>query len=162
VSYNYDAIAYNGSGVVQPSAELAVHPADGAPLQVFATPEAVMDLRGLGDLPGGGFHICGGIGADAEVLATNWLVQATVDITEEEARPARVYPNPSTGAVHVELLEDARPDHFIIRNALGQTVQAGNWNGSSMNLDLSREAPGTYLLQLFSEGTVRHLRFWIR
>ncbi|MEZ4738942.1 MAG: kelch repeat-containing protein [Flavobacteriales bacterium] len=162
VSYNYDAIAYNGSGVVQPSAELAVHPAQGGPLEVFSVPEGIMDLRGLGELSGEGFHVCGGIGADAEVLATNWLVQATVAIVEEEPRSARVFPVPSSGPITVELLTHAFPDRFTIHNSLGRTVRSGGWNGGAMTLDLSGEAPGAYVLQLFGEGTVQHLRFWIR
>jgi hypothetical protein len=160
VSYNYDAVAYNGSGVVSPSGDLAVLDGDGSTLQSFTTPNAAMDLRGLGELPDGGFHVCGGIGANAEVLSTNWLVRPTVGIHEQMAGTATVYPVPSNGLVFVEPPTRLLVERYAVFSASGQEVRSGSWGGRTA-LDLSGTAPGMYTLQLFGTPAVSSIRFWI-
>ncbi|MCB0770697.1 MAG: T9SS type A sorting domain-containing protein [Flavobacteriales bacterium] len=160
VSYNYDAVAYNGSGVVSPSGDLAVLHGDGSTLQSFSTPNAAMDLRGLGELPGGGFHVCGGIGANAEVLSTNWLARPTVVVDELVAGSLKVFPVPSNGLVFVEPPTGMRVERYAVFNASGQEVRSGPW-GARRELDLSGTAPGIYVLQLFGTTAVSSNRFWI-
>lgn len=160
VSYNYDAVAYNGSGVVSPSGDLAVLDGAGGTLHAFPAAAAPMDLRGLGELPSIGFHVCGGIGADAEVLAANWLVRPTVGMVDMSPARLKVYPVPSQGLVHMAVPEELRVARYTVQDALGKEVRSGVWSGQR-TMDLTGSAPGMYTMQLFGTGAVASTRFWI-
>ncbi|WP_306641165.1 Kelch repeat-containing protein [Sanyastnella coralliicola] len=75
VAYNFDALAYNGSGVVAPVPRILTYYAgidfweDG-----FTTPEEVMDFRGIGKVDETSWILCGGIGPDQNVLTSTWLL----------------------------------------------------------------------------------------
>ncbi|HQZ43077.1 MAG TPA: hypothetical protein PK735_09340, partial [Flavobacteriales bacterium] len=69
ISYNYNAVAYNGSGIVPPVAELAEFNSSNT-LIASETDQAIMDIRGIGQTANGSFHVCGGIGSGADALDT--------------------------------------------------------------------------------------------
>jgi hypothetical protein len=67
-----------------------------------------------------------------------------------------IYPNPSTGLVHLQMNRHAT---YTVLNALGQEVLAGEMSGETATLDLGNYANGIYLLKVTSgnETTVKKL-----
>lgn len=63
----------------------------------------------------------------------------------EEARPrVRIYPNPASDLIRVELPETSENVTYTIHDAMGRIVQSGRLKGSAIVLDVSGIAPGNY------------------
>lgn len=161
VSYNYDAVAYNGSGVVAPATDLAILPNTNAPFTLESAGAEVMDLRGVGQLSSGDIHICGGIGPNAEVLATNWLITTSLGIGELDATAPRIFPVPSSGSVTVDLPQGLHNGRYTVYNALGAIVAEGKLEGTRLQLEMTDRPRGTYTVKLIGTGRVLSLRFWL-
>ncbi|MEO0404295.1 MAG: hypothetical protein AAF193_05450 [Bacteroidota bacterium] len=75
VAYNYDALAYDGSGVVEPEQRiLTYYAATDIFEDAYGSPFPVMDLRGIGQVSETEWIICGGIGNDRETLNTTYKI----------------------------------------------------------------------------------------
>lgn len=61
IAYNFDAIAYDGTGAVEPSNRIVTYSTKDDSFQDLDQFFAVMDLRGIAKLGGGNWIICGGI-----------------------------------------------------------------------------------------------------
>ena len=72
-------------------------------------------------------------------------------------QPLRVYPNPASGEVRVELPEDlaTTPVPYVWANALGRTLARGTLTPGRVRLR-TPEAPGTYWLLLGRNGTANY------
>lgn len=76
-SYNYNGIAYNGSGGVDPSARiLHFNPADSLYLDETPQPFGVMDLRGIAKLNNNRWIICGGMDTNQVVSNRTFLLES--------------------------------------------------------------------------------------
>ncbi len=86
VSYNYDGIAYNGSGGVDPSARiLHFNPADSMYLDEVSQPYGVMDLRGIAKLSNDRWIICGGMDTNQVVSNRTFLLESnSLNVSESE------------------------------------------------------------------------------
>jgi hypothetical protein len=140
-------------------AEVAFWEADS--FSVVSADQAIMDIRGLGERSDGGFHVCGGIGAEAEVLATNWLVRPVVGVEEQVLTGALLYPVPSMGPLVVRWPEAGAEILFRLTDLSGKVLMDRRFNGPELRLDLSGHAPGAYLVQLSSGTAVTRFRFWL-
>ncbi len=161
-SYNYDAVAYNGSGVVQPATTIAWSGSNTATLDLVPAEQAVMDLRGLGEVGEGVFHVCGGIGNNAEVLSSHWRVTATVGMNDRlKENSLLLYPVPSTGPVTVWPNGLIGAYFYSVQDGLGKSVLEGRSSGGPLHLDLAGNAAGTYTVKLISGTSVTTGRFWL-
>ena len=160
ISYNYDAVAYNGSGIVSPVAEVGVLNYSGT-LVASPTDQAVMDIRGIGQTTNGSFHICGGIGSGALVLDTHWLIQPVLGLSEQVASRLQLYPNPSTGIIHFSTSLTVTDQVISVIDALGRKLRTEPYLGNPGSMDLSDLAPGQYLMELSSRTSVTRVRFWL-
>lgn len=78
ISYNYDGIAYNGSGGVDPSARiLHFNPSDSTYLDEINQPYGVMDLRGIAKLNNNRWIICGGMDTNQVVSNRTFLLESS-------------------------------------------------------------------------------------
>lgn len=147
-SYNYDAVAYNGSGVVEPATEMLRW--DGTSMvSAGQTIPQLMDLRGAGELDNNSFIIAGGIGTSQTVLDSVWLVTADdVGIDEASDQELLVAPNPTTGACVIRFPNTVTNARFSMYNALGREVKAGSTNGPGLCLDMSDQVAGVYFLHM--------------
>lgn len=84
-SYNYDGIAYNGSGGVDPSARiLHFNPSDSTYLDETTQPYGVMDLRGIAKLSNNRWIICGGMDTNQVVSNRTFLLESnSLDLSEQ-------------------------------------------------------------------------------
>ena len=152
VSYNFDAVAYNGSGVVQPATEI-LRWSQGAFSSFGTTPTSVMDLRGVGDIGGGAFVIAGGIGNDQAVLDSVWLVQVdATGIEERRTGMLNAYPVPAVDRVFVPLPVELRNGRYGLHDAQGRVVATGTATTEVLRIDVRALAPGAYVLRI-AHGT---------
>ncbi len=101
ISYNYNGIAYNGSGGVNPQNNAYYFQANSP--QDFVQTAAVlpMDLRGIGELNATTKYICGGMLAGQEVSNHCYEIKIQSDLTINElSNTLLFFPNPSDGIVH--------------------------------------------------------------
>lgn len=78
VAYNFDAIAYNGSGVVNPNQRiLSYNVQQDDYTNIFNTQESIMDLRGIAKLGGGNWIIAGGLDSLQTVSNKTYLLHNT-------------------------------------------------------------------------------------
>jgi hypothetical protein len=103
-TYNFDAIAYNGSGIINPLDRIGVYdPMTGELSEILGFIPAIMDLRGVAELGNGQYLIAGGMLADQEV--TNQLLKITINDLTNATMPfagdseLKYYPNPTREVV---------------------------------------------------------------
>jgi hypothetical protein len=109
-TYNFDALAYNGSGVVDPLDRMVTYdPAGGVLAELVGFIPSIMDIRGVGELGDGQYLIAGGMLAGQKV--TNQLLKITISDLTDVALPLsgggelRYFPNPTTDLVQVDFSE---------------------------------------------------------
>lgn len=103
VAYNYDGIAYNGSGGLEPQNRiLHLYSPTNEYTNNASEPYAVMDLRGIGELNAERWLICGGMDSNQVVSnRTFLLMNPTLSLTEREiAETFNVHHLPQ--GIHVE------------------------------------------------------------
>lgn len=75
VGYNYDGIAYNGSGGVEPENRILMYNSETNIFDnITNTPYASMDLRGIASVGGGSWVICGGMDTSQTVSNRTFLL----------------------------------------------------------------------------------------
>ncbi|MCB0795608.1 MAG: hypothetical protein KDB88_12800 [Flavobacteriales bacterium] len=160
VSYNYDALAYNGGTVVQPS--MLLRTLDPLTDQCASTTVAlpVMDQRGIGELDNERYVLAGGISAGAQASSGTFLISpGPAGIVHEHEEEISLYPVPcsdelslSAGFVH--------PLHFRVADLSGRIQLEGSLPSGMRTISVSELVPGGYVLQLFTGQHVHYLRFW--
>ncbi|HPF91647.1 MAG TPA: hypothetical protein PLL57_13390 [Flavobacteriales bacterium] len=148
VSYNYDAVAYNGSGVVAPAALMQRW--DGTAMMAAGnTLPQVMDLRGAGELGNGSYVIAGGIGSAQTVLDSVWLLTLSdVGMIEHRAVGLALWPNPATDACTIRV--PGSGGGYILRDALGRSLLNGTFQGDRLHLDLRSLPRGAHVIEVFT------------
>ncbi|MEJ6798043.1 MAG: hypothetical protein QNK75_03330 [Crocinitomicaceae bacterium] len=88
VGYNFDGIAYNGSGGVQPDTRILHLNSPSNSYQNNASePFGVMDLRGIGELGSGRWLICGGMDSNQVVTNRTFLLTSpSLNLKEEKLK----------------------------------------------------------------------------
>ncbi len=77
-----------------------------------------------------------------------------------ESATASLYPNPTTGALHIELAEGAdRPTSIAVYDVTGMQVYEGVYNSE---ISLDKIPSGTYFLRLMGESQSETIEFMIR
>ena len=112
VSYNFDGLAYDGSGGVAPLTDVCV----GTPQNMLLTrvPDAlppVMDLRGAAALDDGTYILVGGLDSAQQVRDAVLRVQIdalTATARPEKDNPLELFPNPVRHQVYIALPPGSR------------------------------------------------------
>ena len=161
VSYNYDVVAYNGSGVVPPATEI-LRWSQGAFSSFGTTPVQVMDLRGIGDIGGGAFVVAGGIGPQQAVLDSVWLVQVeATGIPESRTGMLNAYPVPAIDHVSIPLPVEWHNASYVLHDAQGRAVAQGTTTSAVLEIDVQGFAPGLYTLRMAGVGIEATSRFTV-
>ncbi|MCB0760951.1 MAG: hypothetical protein KDC12_05460 [Flavobacteriales bacterium] len=127
VAYNFDAVAYNGSGVVAPNERVAVYNASTLAWSEYMDNPAVMDLRGIARVSDHEWIICGGIGEDQEVLQQTWLLTFSPEtsISEVHSEMANAHFKGEQLVVHIP--EGSR---WQLLDLSGRKCSSGRSSGS--------------------------------
>ena len=139
VAYNYDGIAYNGSGGVSPLDRILKYDTRLMSYNSYSSLPEVMDFRGEGRLSANSFVTCGGMEAGQEV--TNRVVKYTID----EAQFANIEEQELEYEIIAgEILSAPKANNISILSVEGKLLDQVNTNKYSLN-KLKR---GFYLIQL--------------
>lgn len=154
VTYNFDGVAYNGSGVVSPTnRNLGFNHTTGN--WGFDTDHDVpMDLRGIGEISDSVKYIVGGMWAGQEVsnktLRLEW--RSSPNSIEHDSFESFLFPNPATDFIQV----NRDFDGYEIMTVDGRTVLTG---GTENPLNISGLIPGLYMIRLTESDSFYYQRF---
>lgn len=159
ITYNFDGIAYNGSGGVPPLNRITIYNPNSGQLTQFEDllPE-IMDLRGVAKIADNQFIIAGGMEADQAVTNKTFLI--TIDDLNStkriESEPINVYPNPTSNYLKIE--KEGSFDVEIL-NVKGETFLKEKVQGFQF-INVSELGAGIYWLKVTKQGkTVSNHKF---
>jgi len=85
-------------------------------------------------------------------------LQQTSSIQTIEAASMKVYPNPATSSLNIEILQDA--SKLEIYNVMGEKIQSYNQlNTGIMNINTANMAAGVYFINLHTNSGVQTMKF---
>jgi len=149
-TYNFNGLAYDGSGPVHALGQLiAYDPATGSLNVVSTSLPPIMDLRGIAQISENDFCVVGGIGPDLKVQSAVWCINMSELVANEhiaETHKIQFYPNP---VQHTLFLQTDQPVDYAIYNTLGFTMQQGRQVHNAINV--STLPPGQYFLKVYMD-----------
>ena len=163
-TYNYNGIAYNGSGGATPLDRILSYQSTTATwLEGLGAPFSVMDLRGAAQLSPTSWVICGGMESGQQVSNRAFLLeydpvagdQAFGILDGLQVQTMEVYPNPSEGLLFVDGLPAGQ---LSVYDATGHLVHTESV-GMNVQVNLRALAAGTYVVRLQAEEETYQGRF---
>lgn len=164
-TYNYNGIAYNGTGGVEPLHRILTYDTEGQWWnEGVMEPWGVMDLRGIAQIASNQWIICGGMTAGQTVTNKAFLLEldtVLVGIDELEEQPLLLYPNPAASEFSVQVPANGTLNIF---NAFGQLVLEQRVESGVNRVESAKLASGTYTVNYWSEDgmVIRHQLLQIR
>lgn len=154
-TYNYDGIAYNGSGGVPPSDRVLFTAINNLSWGQIQLEEIPMDLRGIAEINDSVKYVAGGM------LENQWVSNKIFKIELENPEISGVessmkksafdvYPNPAYDLLLVKLEVQSKMT-LQIRNVWGQTIKREENLDLSKPIDIAPLASGVYFLEVFDE-----------
>lgn len=112
VSYNYNGIAYNGSGGVAPSARIIHYKANSQQyVDEDNQPFGIMDLRGIAKLSNNRWVICGGMDSTQTVKSQTYMIENnTLSTADEHSVSFQV----KEFETHFEIISDSRTSAKLV------------------------------------------------
>lgn len=156
VTYNYNGIAYNGSGGVSPNGRSLYYDRSDHSFEVELGYDLPMDLRGVGNVSDTVKYLVGGMKGGQMVtnetlrLALNpdSISMALPTISVPETIRFVVSPNPTTERILIEIELDASDLEYQLITISGVCLRKGTITGTKTSLDVSDLAGGLYFLTL--------------
>jgi Secretion system C-terminal sorting domain/Kelch motif len=151
-SYNYDGIAYNGSGGVAPANKSNIY---GAIWQTDTSIRLPMDLRGLAKMSDSSIVLVGGMEQNQQVSNAVLLLQRTPFGTSvKEKIPFKqtvlIYPNPAHNKIKITTSVPIKKIRIL--NVQFQEVVSSTYSDEIILTDL---LPGIYYIELTNDlGTI--------
>ncbi len=156
ITYNFNGIAYNGSGGVSPLDRITVFdPQASNFFQTYGDMPAVMDLRGAAQINENEVIIAGGMIGGQQVTNQVWRIQMDNltgiedDTTEKDFY--KIFPNPTDQELTIELPGSFEMEMYDPNGSLLFYKNATN----KITFSIANLAPGIYWLDLVSELGLR-------
>ncbi len=162
-TYNFDGIAYDGSGGVDPANRSVFFDLATKTWQVDLNNELPMDLRGVGEVSDTVKYLVGGMEADQKVTArTLRLERSATPVISSLSTPAsfterfQMQPNPSSNQVLLQTQEGAWQGELRVWNTRGMEMLRMSAEGrTNISLEVQEWPAGIYWVQL--DGQVQQL-----
>lgn len=149
VTYNFDGIAYNGSGGVEPLNRILEYRTTNDSWYETESPYGIMDLRGIASIGDNRYVLCGGMGAGQQVQSKTYLLQYFADplLVENHAEElCSVYPNPALERCYVESMVPLQ--QIELYNFLGNRIKIINGrNSKRLEISLEEIPTGIYFIR---------------
>ena len=168
VTYNYNGIAYNGSGGVEPlNRSLCLVPST-AQWDVDFTNTLPMDLRGIAEVGPTTRYLAGGMETGQlvsnKLLRLEWLSPVILDLKERKNADFinAISPNPTNGKVWIELKNRDEKLSLELYSVQGKLMLRMEEVNGIVELDLSGYVSGSYYLLIGSAerwGVKKIVRF---
>ena len=155
VTYNFDGIAYNGSGGVSPlDRVLRYNSEEGNWGEGLGAPFAVMDLRGAAKISETQFVICGGMMENQQVSDRVFLLTFDPLNGIEDISPEPFSIDPSPIEDHLDLFGKFNNSIISIYDELGRECFSQLYSGNNLIIETQEWRAGVYILQIENEGVV--------
>ncbi|GJM35224.1 MAG: hypothetical protein DHS20C18_42250 [Saprospiraceae bacterium] len=154
VTYNFDGIAYNGSGGVPALERITYYdPALGSLSQVSGFTPPAMDLRGIGKLGENAFLIAGGMAESQQVTDRTILVTIgglTPVAQLKTPENFSVYPNPASHTIRLQ-----QEGRFVLEiiDASGRRIWRKRVEGGK-DIDIKSLKVGVYTLNVYQKKVI--------
>lgn len=150
-TYNYNAIAYNGSGgVTQKSTGLYFNSLSSSIDTLSPSVKLPMDLRGYGEYQGA-HYIVGGIVDNQKVSNKTLRLTGFIDGIEENLQISfKIFPNPTSSYINF-LFDDIELKTIQLINVIGNEIIAQQTLSKNVQLDVSNYPKGIYFVNVSSE-----------
>jgi hypothetical protein len=162
VTYNYNGIAYNGTGGVPALSRILFYETENDLfIDMSDQPYSVMDLRGAAEYSDNSFLICGGMGPGQAVSNTTYRISylGPNGIVEQEKSTMNIWPNPVSldGSLNLEI-PSKNSSSIKMYSLDGKVIHEGfisNGNVSLKELGISQR--GIYFIELDQHGMLNKL-----
>jgi len=148
VAYNYNGIAYDGSGGVEPLSRILTYESEWKMwFEGLGTPYGIMDLRGIAQVSPTSWVICGGMESGQQVTNKAFLLEfdpVAGDISAQNKTPLNIYPNPTNNFIHLD--ENWINSSYSIFSMTGKLLFEGKLTSNKINV--SELPKGIYLLKI--------------
>lgn len=156
VTYNYNGVAYNGSGGVSPNGRSLSYDRFDHSFEVEFGYDFPMDLRGIGNVSDTVKYLVGGMNMGQIVsdktlrltLNTDSVIMSTPTIPIQEVINFSLSPNPATERILIQTeVEDSDLEYQLMTTS-GVCLRKGVVTKTKTSLDVSDLVGGVYFLQL--------------
>lgn len=157
-TYNYNGIAYNGTGGVPPSKKVLCLTPDNQSWTEYTNIDIPMDLRGIASIDDKVKYLAGGMLSNQTV--TNKVFKLEWDTSTSNAPSIEddnliVYPNPFTNKLYIENQSNAFQSATMqLFNPYGQLIMEQRMETSQEEISLESIQDGLYYLMLHQDGKV--------
>ena len=161
-TYNFDGVAYNGSGIVEPLERIMEYNTTTATWSLFEnTPNKVMDMRGVSKISENELIICGGMTAGAEVTDAVYMIHIgfPLGISELNNKNLQIWPVPVTEVLYVKGI-DIQSRYEII-DATGKMVLSGELHSGTDSIITSDLTRGNYILKVKAKTGEKRMAFTV-
>jgi N-acetylneuraminic acid mutarotase len=149
-TYNFDGIAYDGSGGVEPLERIMEYnTTSGVWNEGLGFPLGVMDIRGIAPIDNNSFIIAGGMNSNQEVIDNVYLIERISSNDSKETSEEvnfKILNNPLANKKLNIILKTF--SNYKIFNSQGQILKTGNLTSGNHVLDLSDLTKGFYFLEI--------------
>lgn len=154
VAYNFDGIAYNGSGGVPPSNRDLFTDVDNVEWRSNIVEGLPMDLRGIAEISDTVKYLAGGMLAGQsvsnKVFRLEWNTEMVNDIKRiEKEGDFAVFPNPFEDKIRIRALQEGlMPEQIVLYDARGRMVKMVEAAGTEALFSTSTLPSGVYFLKI--------------
>ncbi|TNE54585.1 MAG: T9SS C-terminal target domain-containing protein [Bacteroidetes bacterium] len=145
-TYNYDGVAYDGSGGVNPTTGILTYQSPSALWkEVPGQPYGVMDLRGIAQMSSNSWIIIGGMENGQQVSNKAYLItldEGSLGLSDQYMERIEFFPNPVDSQLQISPLQEQSLSLFQANGKLLRKIEPGK-----KMIDVSDLAPGRYILQ---------------
>jgi hypothetical protein len=151
-TYNYNGIAYNGTGGVPPSNRIVSSPTGEIIWDSFYASEIPMDLRGIADINETTAYIMGGMIEDQEVTNKIYKIEFNtalgIDSKNNSLHSIEVYPNPFIDRVKIQNTINAK-GIMVLYNIMGEEILQQIINEGLNEVDVLYIPKGIYMMKIW-------------
>ncbi len=163
ITYNYNGIAYNGSGGVSPVNRTIWNYTPTSAYAIDLANNLPMDLRGVANASNHTKYIAGGMNANQQVtdalLRLDFDSSTAIENSKRTAFNITIFPNPATTIIHVAGASNQSTFEIEIMNVFGQVL---NRFFNEISIDVSKFPSGNYLLKYTDRNGIAVKRLTIR
>jgi hypothetical protein len=155
ISYNFNGIAYNGSGGVPiKSSHLRFNGSTLDSVVISSGGYLPIDLRGIASFSNSFKYVAGGMLSGQIVSNKTFKIEITLVLSinmEQNSTTFQLYPNPTSEKVNL-IFKSTKERTIRLVNVLGKEVLKTNTNNTTLPLDVSAYPKGIYFIKVEVDG----------
>ena len=163
VTYNYDGVAYNGSGGVEPNGRSLYYDKSNHSFDVEYGYNLPMDLRGIGNVSDTLKYLVGGMKTGQMVTnetlrlrlnADSITIPTSVVSIPKERIEFSLSPNPATQRIRIQTTTETLNLRYQLMTTSGVCLKKGTISSIDAWIDVSDLIGGVYFLQLLGDEKI--------